>query len=490
MTIEPLTTIDIDITREEKQYGDLSLTIGKTTTAGLAAVADDLLKHKEEAQSRTLEQNITVMDRVCKIWLDKNSPMRKEALMVLPAVLGQSKQIVEKDIDLASQFFAREYLERLLRFEIGNKDRGIGKEYIDGWIDEGLFYTHYHPRPGIIFHSLSGNALIVNLLSISFGLLTKKVNIFKLPGNEPYFAHAIVRTLFSIDPSLKKIMSVVYWSSKEKDMYDAIFAKMKDQYVIQWGTAEATFAIQNYCKKYEVKKLVSHGPKVSFEVLENVNTYNYVKLAGDIIENDVLYWEQSACTSARFIFVKNSDRNISIEKFAEQLGISFRELGCKLPKTAFLKEEQENSHISDKYVKKYEDMEAGKIFSADNREWVVIYSNTMPGIRDITLCYGRVLFVAPVNDIYEVVEFVDNHKLSYFIQTLGYDGEDLNFCREMGKRGTALITYPGDLNYHMAGTSHDGLYNLKELMDVIIICRQKKVDLMQDSLLALKRIKK
>ncbi|UCH92131.1 MAG: hypothetical protein JSV88_17785 [Candidatus Aminicenantes bacterium] len=477
--LDPLTNKKTSGQKISKVFNGQELHITEVDAKGIQNVFDDLQKNIPTVSAKSPTWYIRIFEKASRIWLNPHSDYRKEAVRVLSFVSGKSKKLIEEELDVTAEFLTSENIERVLKYEIGNRnDKGL--EYLEGWVDEGLFWTHIAPRPGIAFHNLAGNTIIVPVLSSVYGLLAQKASLLKLSSADPYFGHIFVRSLWSIEPSLRKVLNAVYWSGKNHQVYEALFPNLADHYVVQWGAGKSTATIQGYCEKYKVKKLVNHGPRFSFEVIENGNP----TMAYDIAKYDVILWEQQSCSSPRFIFVLADEKGC--QDFAGQLAASFTGMAEIMPKTLG------KGHINfiavqENYKKKLELSGKGRVYFSKESGWGVIYSKDKPTFDDVNACNGRVLFVSPIKNLEEVIQYIDNMKLSPYLQIMGYDGDDQEFCKKIGAKGAALITYPGEMNYRMGGVNHDGMYNLRELMDPIIVSRQKKIKLMTDALKAVKR---
>ena len=74
---------------------------------------------------------------------------------------------------------------------------------MDKWIQKGSIKLHAQPR-GLILHNLAGNAFSVGITSLYYGLITKNVNLVKLPREDPFFMVKLGESLLEIDKKLRK----------------------------------------------------------------------------------------------------------------------------------------------------------------------------------------------------------------------------------------------------------------------------------------------
>lgn len=470
--IAPISPFDLSIDTEVITLGESSVTVHSVRSEAMSGLVENCRDALSIYDQFTTLELIRILDAACLSWFHPSSKWKKTALELLPQLLRQPPEVVARNIDLALEIMSESYLKRMLQFEMGNKKQGASIEYFDGWVDEGLYYCKLRPRKGVAFHHLSGNALVVPVISIMSGILARKANIMKTPSNDPLFAHLVALSVLEIEPRLAPVLNILHWSSKDEGVYRSLFKKLDNDYVVQWGTAQSTSFIRNLSHEFGITRIIEHGPKISFEVLEHLRTSSLRETVGKIIRNDVLYWDQQACTSARFVIVTPGE--VSAKLAAEQFARAFSECCSTI--------------ANDSMEIITEEVGSDIVFNVKNNySWSVRYSPDLPSVRDIISCVDRTIIVCPAPSCAAIVKYVDAKRLSPFMQTLGYDGNDMTFCEAMGIRGASMITQPGEMNFHMPGTSHDGMYTLRELFNPIIITRQKCIELMQDGLLELQK---
>lgn len=393
-----------------------------------------------------LRDTIALLDKCAKLWLNRS--FSGQHIEVLSRITNQSKELVGAELDSTIEMLLRENIEKTVRCELGSLS------ILDDWIPAEYGEVRREPR-GVVFHNISGNALIVITVSIAMGLLSKNCNLVKVSKDEPYFANAFFKSLCSIDSTVKDRLSVNYFDSSDSEIYEAIIGA--SDCVLHWGGVESEKIISLLCSKHHVK-LVSHGPKISFEVIDNIQ--ESPEQTTDKIAFDIMAWEQKACLSPRILFI---NKELDVEDFAQSLASSLQRLTKRFPKeysTAWnaIKTIQDRQFCIEKYG-----LTSGvKAYSSYNADYTVLLLNKTADREDINRCFYRFIFVCPYNDPHEVEDWI-RANIRPYLQTMGYMGNSKYFISDMASMGVTAITKPGEMSLHRPGTSHDGYSNLTEL---------------------------
>ncbi len=93
---------------------------------------------------------------------------------------------------------------------------------------------HAQPR-GVLYHNLAGNTFNVGLISMFVGLLSKNVNIIKLPHEEPYFTVRLAQSIADINKKIGRELAVLYWKGSRSDIFDELFASGNIDCILCWG---------------------------------------------------------------------------------------------------------------------------------------------------------------------------------------------------------------------------------------------------------------
>ncbi|URZ02812.1 acyl-CoA reductase [Clostridium felsineum] len=406
-----------------------------------------LKENKIKTHNISTEKTIDILDKCAKLWLNKEYSNRH--IKMLSKITNQSYELVSYELQGSMKMLLRENIEKTISEEIGDL------KIMDEWVETSFGKVHRQPR-GLLFHNVSGNAFVVIPTSISMGLLSKNCNLVKVSADEPYFAYMFYKSLCEIDESIKDRLSVVYFDSSNKNIYETV-AKQSDC-IVHWGGEHSGKIMAELCAKYDTH-LILHGAKISFEVIEKIDDENIV---AKNVARDIVLWEQKACLSPRIIFV---NKNLDVNQFAVKLSKALNLLSQVFPKAylnawSSIKTIQDRQYCLLKYgINKGEKV---KLYSSFNADYTVLLEESLPDKADINRCFNRFVLICPYESKDTVCEYIEEN-LKDYLQTMGYSGNDEKFIEKMTQIGVSIVTKPGEMSVRYPGTTHDGMHNLKEM---------------------------
>lgn len=435
----------------EKEINDYKMELNGSSEVDIKREIKRLKENKIKIHEIGIEKTIDILDKCAKLWL--NREYSNKHIEMLGKITNQSYELVAYELEGSMKMLLRENIEKTITEELGNI------EIMDKWVSTSYGKVHREPR-GMVFHNVSGNAFVVTPVSIAMGLLSKNCNLVKVSADEPYFSYVFYKSLCEIDESIKDRLSVVYFNSSNKNIYESIVRN--SDCVVHWGGEYSGNIMGELCAKYKAH-LIMHGAKISFEVLDKIDDMD--KTADDVAR-DIVLWEQKACLSPRVIF---ANKNIDLNSFAEKLSNAFKRFNEVLPKAYLspwnsVKTLQDRQYCLLKYgINKGENV---KLYSSFNADYTVILNESLPDKADLDRCFYRFVFLCPYESKNQVYEYVDKN-LKEYLQTMGYSGDDETFIEKMTLLGVSIVTRPGEMADHCPGTSHDGLHNLQEMTYVV-----------------------
>jgi Acyl-CoA reductase (LuxC). len=422
---------------------------GELVAANVESITDEIRRLEGNVQRVSeipLRDTVALLDKCAKMW--QNRDYSRRHIEILSRITNQSPELVTMEIEETMKMLLSCNIMKTIKCELGES------LILDGWVSTNYGKVRRKPR-GIVFHNISGNALVVIPVSISMGLISKNCNLVKVSKDEPYFAYALYKSLYEIDKTISQRLAITYFDSSHSDIYERVVCG--SNCVMHWGGLESAKYIAGLCSKYQVK-LITHGPKVSFEVVDDLEG-DYGDVASKVAM-DMMAWEQKACLSPRIVFI---NRKLDSDEFSRQLANALQTFTKKYPK-AYANEWNSIKTIQDRQycIEKYGLQSGIKVYSSYNADYTVLQIAEKPQKEDIDRCFYRFIFVCPYQDSNEVVDWVTQN-IKPYLQTMGYAGSDESFLDKMALLGVTIITKPGEMTLHAPGTSHDGLSNLTEL---------------------------
>lgn len=419
-------------------------------------VAEGLRAQTAHAYARPVDEYIGLLDAAGALWSSETYPARQEAMEILPKLTHQSAPMVRYELDMICQLLWRPNLEALIRREIGNK------AVLERWINSGGILIRRQPR-GLVLHNLSGNAFIVPVLSLIFGLLTKNVNLVKVASDEPLLGVRFAESLRELNPAIDRELAVLYWPGSDYETYDRVLASGAGA-VIAWGSEESLNQVAAHTGRHRVK-LVDHGPKLGFAVIDKPDTEQAARLAQGLAL-DIVPWEQYACLSPRLVMYIEGE--VSGQDFAAMAADHLARVTQELP-SATAECQRAATVIANReyYLSTVEAQQKGIVYQSSDTSWTVVYSSEPPCLDDLNCSLGRFIVIRKVDSLDDVLSFFRDNRLEPFCQVLGYNGDDEAFLEQVTRCGVSHVTWPGQMNIKPLGSSHDGVFNLAELTYVV-----------------------
>ena len=407
-------------------------------TESLCTIMDSLMDNLGWLRMQPVDALIGLIAQVAKKWVaDKKNA---------------SKEMQMNGLSFLASWCNPEHLANLITEGLNGN-----RMHIDTFLpvsEENVQYRKAVSR-GLCCHWLAGNVQALGMFVLIESILTKNVNILKLSSKDNGIFGSLLRAFedeiyvtpggYSISGNdLLKTIAVVYYDHTENEL-GKLMSKRADIRVA-WGGAEAVTAVANYPAKYDCEDLIM-GPKLSFSVVskEVLSDEHKAKKFGRRIGIDASVFDQTGCASAHNVFVEKGGA-IAPDEFARYLADGMKKAAMQIPKGNVSAEQISSIHS----IRGVYDFK-GTVYGDSDAVWTVLYDS------DIELCqpiYSRVVFVHPVDDIMDVIKFIDDN-----IQTIGMaaDGEKaLVFAERASEEGAVRFPTCGRmLNFD---SPWDGMY--------------------------------
>ena len=316
-----------------------------------------------------------------------------------------------------------------------------------------------HPR-GIITHWLAGNILNLGIISLVQGILTKNVNVMKIPANHGLILPVFMNLMSGIKVKIRQgkylhgkdiLNTVLFVYCEKEDTESQIQLSLNSDVRIIWGGEDAVKNVLALPKKTGTEDII-FGPKYSFALIGK-NSFDEKRLEelAYKLALDVSMFEQRACTSPHTIFIEKGSK-ISPIDWTKALVKGFEKVQKRMPKPRISADEAYSIvEIRSRTLL------SGLVFSSEGTEWTVIYSDE-PGLAEPH--YSRVISVRPIEDIENILEYLDHST-----QTLGLildEKRKQEFARKAAARGIERITDIGQM--HIYDYPWDGIFPLNRLV--------------------------
>jgi hypothetical protein len=260
--------------------------------------------------------------------LSLSNPHMREAFDLALEAGGLTEPVLRSVYQQVPGCFDRRRLDHLI-------DRTIGKNYIDGWVEQAapgersMYRVRAFGTRGV--HITAGNVPIVAAITVIRSALTKSDSLIKLPSNDPLTASAIVRTMIEMDPMhpVTRHLAVAYWQGGDVQVERELYKPAYIDRITAWGGMSSLKHIQQYL--VPGVELIGMNPKLSISIVGKEG------LADDAAMKAVAYGialmagrlNQTACSSTRVVYVECDTDEASLarlERLGQQVQRAFTEL--------------------------------------------------------------------------------------------------------------------------------------------------------------------
>jgi phenylacetate-coenzyme A ligase PaaK-like adenylate-forming protein len=281
--------------------------------APLVALMEQARSKVTTMQELLLDKILIVFDRLGKLWQNEEYPYRQKVFYHLTHEEKMSPQAANRDLDMVSQLLRVNSLRRRLATSFP-----YPLSVLDQWYRPLGFAGKIRALPrGILVHICAGNVFLGALDSLIMGIVSKNVNIVKLPSHDPAMLLHFLASLQMEDQEgvIARSIAVLKWGRDDKEMEDV--AVQYADTIMVWGGEEAISAYKRKAASHV--EVLGYGPKISFAVIAatKFNEANFAELAA-LCAHDICMYDQKACSSPQDIFIQSGDRT-KIRKFLDAL---------------------------------------------------------------------------------------------------------------------------------------------------------------------------
>ncbi|TCT12882.1 acyl-CoA reductase LuxC [Natranaerovirga pectinivora] len=315
---------------------------------------------------------------------------------------------------------------------------------------------------GILVHIGAANVLGLSAFSVLEGLLTKNINILKLPEQESGLSVKLLLKLIEIEPRLKPFIYVLDVSSKEKEVISKLI-KVADAVVV-WGSDDAISGIRLLAPPN--LPIIEWGHRLSFAYFTNHdnNEEDLEGLAKDICLTDQLY-----CSSPQCILYEGKDKNQLIQ-FGKRLSKHIERISSKHPNHNIPIQGQGQITWLQELVKMEEILNQKQLITNEEKSYSIMIDYKAE-LKSSPLYRNIWLMPVKRENLFEILRAKKG-----YLQTVGLSCSETEF-EELSKifysAGVNRITTCGNMSNSYSGEPHDGSYTLNRYVRKVNKKRKK-----------------
>ena len=182
---------------------------------------------------------------------------------------------------------------------------------------------------GVVCHWVAGNVPLLGMFSWAVSALLGNMNVIRLSAKQDDFVSPLLTLLAHLSEAGRQLAeeTVLVHFDRDNRVAHAHMSEAADVR-IAWGGVEAIEAIRALPCHWECEDIVL-GPRMSLAVIDPAVATNAMVTR---LATDVVYFDQLACTSPQWIFVKGHPGETAFEAFCTQFAAAFARQALAIPR--------------------------------------------------------------------------------------------------------------------------------------------------------------
>lgn len=427
----------------------------------------------EAAAERLLETGAALRERPAMKILDSvaaaaarlaRSPLRDEALQLLPRTTGYSPAMAELVLDRMLEDWSPAALRRLVEAELGSDAPLDGFAQFGGASDAGSGTADrrsvHAVGPRLAFHVFSGNVPGVAVTAIIRCLLLKAPVLGKTAAQEPVLPVLFARALSDVDPLLGRAVAVTYWPGGSAPLEHAA-ASAADTVVVYGGEA----AVRSVSAAVPMgARLVVHGPRISvaFVAREALADDATADAAADGLAAAASIFDQHGCVSPHVAYVERGGA-VTPDAFSKKVAAAMRAWSTRAPRGR-LSAEERAAIRNERDAAEFRGLEDGSthLVPPHDHDFTVLYQDR----PDFTAsCLNRFLRVIAVDELAQAGPALAS--VRGIVQTAGVAcgaQRRIRLASWLADLGFSRVCALADMPWPPPTWHHDGAGPLRELV--------------------------
>lgn len=269
-----------------------------------------LAEHSRQFMAVPIDTILRLLEQAGALLCDPDGELYRRAMGLLPEHVGFSPAMVAHGMAAFRSSTSRHALHGVLR------QLGYNRHSLDHFVNLRGGRTQRAIPLGSICHVAAGNIFLGSVGSLIQGIITKNVNILKISSQDTIFPALFLEALEQADPGglILNHQCITYWKH-DNDAIEGLVKKACDG-ILLFGGEESVLRYKNgLSAKAEI---LAFGPKISFGVLLKGLSDNELREAAQGFAQDIVLWEQRACTSCQNIFIEDHSSTAAFHDYLAQ----------------------------------------------------------------------------------------------------------------------------------------------------------------------------
>jgi hypothetical protein len=332
------------------------------------------------------------LGRVGERFLDREDPLRRRALEVLPETSGLSPQMCAVVLDGMAREWTAARLEALVERELG------GADAVDRFVETEAGENSRAVGPSLCTQVVSGSVPGVSATALVRSLLVKGPTLVKPGLGDVALPVLFVRALAEMDRRLADAAAVVYWPGGSRDLEAAAVARA--DVVVAYGSDDTVRSLRG--RAPASARFVGYHHRVSVGAVgrEALSLEGAARTAVEVAES-VAMFDQRGCVSPQVVWVEEGG-TVTPDEFAAMLADALEDLEARWPTGSL--DAHEAAWVQQ--VRGSADLRRAsgldvRLWRGAASSWTVVYEGA--GESDSgSWCVGRVARVRPIRSLDEL----------------------------------------------------------------------------------------
>jgi hypothetical protein len=288
------------------------------------------------------------------------------------------------------------------------------------------------PR-GVAAHWVAGNVPLLGLFSWALSALVGNINVVRLSSRMDDFLTPILRLLARTSEAGREIAAdslVVHFPTDDEASHRAMSSAADVR--VAWGGREAVESIAALPSRWDCETVIL-GPRMSLAVVDADLLTDRVLSR---LASDIAYFDQQACSSPQWVFVKRSTG--SFDEVVRRFALAFASEARALSRHPLDVGETYRIELDRARVL----LEGGVLHRDPETAWTVAVVGA-PDVR--VVCANRFVQVIPIGDVDEVCPRIPGN-VQTVVMLLDRDDSE-RFSESAARRGVHRFARPGEGNH-------------------------------------------
>lgn len=375
---------------------------------------------------------------------------------ILDSLDSVSRQLLNRDNELiraygpdtvsfVSSFLSRRHLEELIQIQ------RIDPKSYDRFVKVSAKKSIRKMPMGVVSQWIAGNVPLLGILTLVLSMIAKNINVMRLSSQQGDYLTPFLRLLLSSGAAgrtMSENVVVVRYNSKDRGAAESQ-SLLSDCRLIFGGrkTVEEIVELEH---QWHVEDIVL-GPRISMGVIDP----KFLSPGGmNRLASDILLFDQLACSSPQFVFVKNNGR---AEAIAKDLYDSMKSMLPNFPRHPL--SYSETFDICEARTRLM--MQGAKIFCSTGTRLTVSLS---PSFNEGSICGNGFVQLVTFDDLNEIYGYIPKN-VQTVVVSLG-EGDFARFTEEASRYGVCRYPVVGESN--LFEVPWDGIEALSRLSSTIV----------------------